>query len=425
MGKKQAFQQIMADFIARPLNGVQPRDLKVPLDVPKIISLLGPRRAGKTYVLFHLIQQLRATLPANRLVYLNLEDDRLFPLQLEDLDGMLQGYYEMFPENRSQLVWFFLDEVQEVPHWEKFVRRLSDQENCRIYLTGSSAKLLSRELATSLRGRTLPYEVFPLSYAEFLAFNGVAIEPYSSQGQALALHWLARYLRQGGFPELVFLPEELHRRTITEYIDLMLYRDLAERFALKNTALLKYLLKFILLNISNPISVAKLFNDLKSQGYAVSKNTVYEYLSYLEEAFVLHRAPIWSPSVRVQAVRPEKVYAVDPAFKYAMTLNEDKERVFENLVYLALRRQGIAPHYWLDGQEVDFFWENGQLINACYDASDPSTRHREINGLLRAMEKLDQPTSLLLTWDEEGTHTAPGRTVQIVPLWRYLLNGPG
>jgi len=423
MGKKQAFQQIIADFIDRSLDGVRPRDLDVPLDVPKIVSLLGPRRAGKTYVLFHLIRQLRATVPANRLVYINLEDDRLFPLQLEDLDGMLQGYYEMFPENRTQQVWFFLDEVQEVAQWEKFVRRLSDQENCRIYLTGYSSKLLSRELATSLRGRTLPYEVFPLSYSEFLAFNGIEIHPFTSQGQALAIHWLARYMRQGGFPELVFLPEDLHRRTINEYIDLMLYRDLTERFSLKNTALLKYLLKFVMLNISNPISVSRLFNDLKSQGYAVSKNTVYEYLSYLEEAFVLYRAPIWSPSIRVQAVRPEKVYAVDTAFKYAMTMNEDKGRVFENLVYMALRRRGLAPHYWLDGQEVDFFWENGQLINACFDASDPDTRRREINGLLLAMEKSGQPQSLLLTWDEENTHTANGRTVQVKPLWRYLLNG--
>lgn len=421
MNKKQIFQRIIADFINRPLGGVKPRNIDLPLDVPKIVSLLGPRRAGKTYVLFHLIRQLRETVAANRLVYINLEDDRLFPLQLGDMDGLLQGYYEMFPENREQQVWFFLDEVQEVEHWEKFVRRLSEQENCRVYLTGSSSKLLSRELATSLRGRTLPYEVFPLSYQEFLAFHAIDIQPHASQGQALALHWLARYMRQGGFPELVFLPEDLHRSTINEYIDLMLYRDLTERFSLKNPALLKYLLKFTLLNISNPLSGSKLFNDLKSQGYAVSKNTVYEYLSHLEEAFILYRAPIWSHSIRVQAIRPEKVYTVDSAFKYAMTIGEDTGRVFENLLYMALRRKGIAPCYWLDGQEVDFYWENGQLINACYDLSSPGTKSRELSGLQKAMDQLGIREAQLITWDEEGEWISGNRVVHILPLWKFLL----
>jgi predicted AAA+ superfamily ATPase len=309
-----------------------------------------------------------------------------------------------------------------VEHWEKFVRRLADQENCRIYLTGSSSKLLSRELATSLRGRTLPYEVFPLSFGEFLQFNHIEANPHSSRGQALLLHWLRRYLRQGGFPELVFLPEALHRRIVDEYLDLMLYRDLAERFSIKNPALLKYLLKYLLGNMANPISITKVYHDLKSQGYAVGKNTVFEYISYLEEAYVLFRVDIWSRSVRAQAVNPSKVYAIDPAFKYAMSITEDTGRVFENAVFLALRRQGHILNYYLDGQEVDFFWEKGQLINASYMLTDAVTRQRETDGLFAVMQRLDLSESRLITWEEQREIQRDGRKIIVQPLWEFLLS---
>lgn len=420
MDKKAVFQQIIADFIARPLEGVVSRQVDIPEDVPKIVSLLGPRRAGKTYVLFDLVSRLRKKIPAHRLVYINFEDDRLFPLRLEDLDALLRGYYEMYPGNKDERVWFFLDEVQEVEQWEKFVRRLADQENCRIYITGSSSKLLSKELATGLRGRTLPFEVFPLNFPEFLRFNGVEADSYSSRGQALLLHWLRRYLKQGGFPELVFLPEALHRRTIDEYIDLMLYRDLTERFSVKHPAMLKYLLKFLLGNMANPISVTKVFYDLKSQGYTLAKNTVFDYFSYLEEAFLLFRVEIWSPSVRAQAVNPSKIYAIDPAFKYAMSISEDTGRVFENAVFLELRRRGYPLHYVQHGQEVDFFWENGQLINAAYSLAEPATRDRETRGLFNAMRLLGHSESRLITWDERGEIAEGGKKVIVQPLWEFL-----
>jgi len=263
LNKKIIFQQLIADFISKPLANIFPRELQIPEDLPKVISLLGPRRAGKTYVLFDLIKRLRVTIPAHRLIYLNLEDDRLFPLHLEDLDAMVSGYYEMYPTSKDEKVWFFLDEVQEVDQWEKFIRQISDQENCRIYITGSSSKLLSRELATSLRGRTLPFEVFPLSFREFMQFNSVETDPYTSKGKAMYAHWLRKYLMQGGFPELIFLPEEQHRRTINEYIDLMLFKNLTERFSLKTLAIFKYLLQFLLSNVANSKSVRNICRPRK------------------------------------------------------------------------------------------------------------------------------------------------------------------
>jgi hypothetical protein len=372
-------------------------------------------------VLFDLIRRLREQVDPTRLVYINFEDDRLFPMHLADLEELLQGYYSLFPGNKDQKVWFFLDEVQEVEHWEKFVRRLVDQENCRVYITGSSSRLLSRELATSLRGRTLPYEVFPLSFSEFLRFNQIEASPHSSRGQAKLVHSLNHYLDQGGFPELVFLPDSLHRRTINEYIDLMLYRDLSERFGLRNPALLKYLLKFMLTNLANPISLTKVYNDLKSQGYRVGKNTVFEYMSHLEEAFALFAVEIWSRSVRKKAANPRKVYTIDSAFKHAMSVGADRGRIMENAVFLHLRRQGIFPSYWLDGQEVDFYWETGRLINVCLDLSAPSTRQRELQGLRKAMQQLDLSHSYLVTASQEEEINLDGRRIHVLPVWSFLL----
>ena len=423
MAKKAIFQQLIADAIERSFDHVVDREIVIPVDVPKVISLVGPRRAGKTFVLYGLIRMLRATIPPECLVYINFEDDRLFPLQLSDLDGLITGYYEMYPEYRDRTVYFFLDEVQEVPHWEKFVRRITDQEDCRVYLTGSSSKLLSQELATTLRGRTISFEIFPLSFSEFLSFQNIDVNLYSSRGKTTLVNALQQYLQQGGFPELLFSPVSLHQKIIQEYLDLMIYRDLTERFSLKNPPLIKYLLKHLLLNVANPLSIHKVYNDLRSQGFRVAKNTVYEYLGYLEDAFILFRVERWSRSVRQQAVNPIKIYAVDIAFRRAMSAHEDTGRLFENVVFLHLRRSGLVPNYFLDQQEVDFYGNDQPLINACYTLDNPATRKREEEGLLSAMHTLNHTESWLITWDEEQTIQRDGKTIHVLPLWKWLLDG--
>jgi len=422
MDKKTIFKKIIDEFIGRPTLGTKPRALNIPVDIPKIISLVGARRTGKTHIMFHIINELRKTVAPDRLVYVNFEDDRIFPPKLEDMDVLVQAYYEMYPLNREVQVWFFMDEIQEVPNWEKFIRRLWDTERCRIYITGSSSRLLTRELAYALRGRTLPYEVFPLDYGEFLQFNDITLPShYSPKDQAIALHWFDKWLSQGGFPELVFMDEAVHRQTVNEYLDLMLYRDLAMRFSVKQPAMLKYLLKFFMQNLANPLSLTKVHNDLKSQGFPIAKNTVFDYVSHMEEAFILFKADIWHRSVRVQAVNPTKYYCIDPAFKYAMSIGEDRGRVLENAVFLHLRRQGLTPHYFYEKQEVDFYWENGQPVNVCYDFYDAATREREIKGMLAALNFLGLTEGLILTRDKTEEIKLEGKTIHVEPAWTYFL----
>ena len=420
MNKKSAFREVIQEFIQGPLKKAIRRDQDLPVDIPKIISLLGPRRSGKTWRLYSLIEQLSEDIDRNRLVYINFEDDRLFPLRLKDLNDLLQTYYELYPHNRDHKVWFFFDEIQEVPNWEKFVRRILDKENCRIYISGSSSKLLSRELATTLRGRTLPYEVFPLNFQEFLRFNEVEFDADTPKGKSIVLHWFDRWLRQGGFPELIFLPEELHRKTVDEYLDLMLYRDLTERFSIKNPSLLKYLLKYLVSNMANPFSISKIYNDIKSQGYAIGRNTVYDYLSYLEEAFMVFNINIWHRSVRTQALRPNKTYIIDSSFKKVMTIGEDEGRLLKNAVFLFLRQKGLKLHYLQNKQAVDFYWENGYPVNVCLDISSHETREREIAGIVEALHFLDEKEGFILTRDQTETIRLEGKIIQILPAWTYF-----
>ncbi len=421
MSKQNAFRQIIADFINRPLPKVRQRDLILPTNIPKITSVIGARRTGKTFMLFDLIKKLRKEMPADRLVYVNFENDHLFPLELRDLDSLIRAYYELYPLNKQETVYFFLDEVQEVAHWEKFVRRVLDTENCRIYITGSSSRLLSRELATALRGRTLTFEVFPLNFQEYLRFQGLQFNTDTSEGQALAKHHLREYLQQGGMPELIQLPKYLHQKNMEDHIDLMLYRDLVERFKVKNPKLLKHLMKYLFTNIANLLSIHKLYNDLKSQGFAVSKNTIYEYISYLEEAYAVFSMQKWSRSIRKQQANPNKIYLLDVGFKNAMSLSEDIGRVFENAVFLHLRQQfgEDKVHYFMEKQEVDFVLPDQTLINAAYDLA-PNTRIREINGLLEGMNYFDQESSFLLTWDTFEDVKIEEKTIFIRPLWWFF-----
>jgi predicted AAA+ superfamily ATPase len=201
----------------------------------------------------------------------------------------------------------------------------------------------------------------------------------------------------------------------------MIYRDLTERFSVKNPPLIKYLLKYMLQNIANPLSIHKVYNDLRSQGFQIGKNTVYEYIRYLEEAFVLFRTERWSRSVRQQAVNPIKMYTIDVAFRRAMSTHTDIGRIFENVVFLHLRRSGLIPYYFMDRQEIDFYGSNYRLINACYSLEDITTRQREITGLTEAMQALDHRESWLITWEEEETFQKEGKTIHIQPLWKWLL----
>jgi predicted AAA+ superfamily ATPase len=402
------------------------RDLEIPLDTGKIITLIGVRRSGKTHVLYSIINKIRKTFDPNNIVYINFEDDRLFPLELKDLSNLLDAYYELYPDKKNEKVYFFFDEIQNVRDWEKFIRRLYDTENCVIFITGSSSKLLSKEIATALRGRTLSYEVFPLSFNEFLGFKGTRKDLHSSKSQARLKNAFSEYLIKGGFPEIVNYDQAVYIKALQEYIDLIMFRDVIERYGISNTFLLKRLIKFCYTNVSTLVSLNKLYNTFKTEGLNISRNTVYEYISYLEDAFALFTVPIYAQSMREQWRNPRKIYSVDVGFKTAMDypFPMDTGRVFENIVFLELRRKAEKIYYFKGKYEVDFYYTSGgkeHLLNVSYEMESPATREREIRGLVEAMTRFSLKEGTIVTSEHKELIKTEVGKIQVVPLWEWLL----
>ena len=421
---KEVFKNLITNFQERDLPGVYPRDMSVPLNANRIISLIGPRRAGKTFFLFDLIKQLRKDIPNERIVYINFEDDRLFALSSNDLAQLPASYYELHPALKNETVYFFFDEIQVAENWELFVRRLFDQEDCQIFLTGSSSKLLSKEIATQLRGRTLTFHILPLSFREYLQFREVQVNQYSTHSVAHIKNALDDFIEYGGFPEVLDQEDAYKHKMLKEYLDLLIYKDLVERYHIQNIGLLRYLVKYCFTNLSTFFNPKKVFNELKSQGVQLSKDTLYNYINYLEDAFAIFTVPVHSRSVREQARNPKKLYGIDVGLKKIVSVATDRGNLIENIVFLELKRRHEEITYLKNDQEVDFFvrTRNGyQLINVSCQIDDTTTLERELQNLQKAMKKHYITTSYLVTNDEERVEEMDEGRISIIPLWKFLL----
>ena len=422
---KEVFKKLVIDSQERDYTGLIKRDYEIPVDTDKIVSLIGIRRSGKTSMLYSLIATLRETVPKENIVYINFEDDRLFPLRLSDLDGLVEGYYELYPHKRQETVYFFLDEVQNISGWERFVRRIYDTLNIRLFITGSSSKLLSSEIATSLRGRTITYEIFPFSFKEYLNYKAIPINAYSSSSISYMQNAFNTYLEDGGFVETFGQSEDVKKRILKDYLDLIVYKDLIERYAIKNHALLKHLIKYFVVNMGTLISLTKLYNEYKSLGYKLSKDTLYEYVAYLQEAYAVFTTPIYRNSVREEQRHPKKLYVIDNGFKklFDASLSKDYSKLYENLAFLHLRRGTSEVYYWKQKQEVDLYADvaGGLLVNVSYDVASPDTLKREIDALLEGMAYFGLSQSYLITKDKEESIRLHHKEITVMPMWKWLL----
>ena len=432
-GLGELIDALIADFQERDLPPVTPRDLALPELPGKADVVVGMRRSGKTYFLYQQLgQRLAGGTDRSRLLYLNFEDERLLPLAAADLSRIPEAFYRRFPASREDLCWFYFDEIQNVPGWETCVRRLLDTEKVALVLTGSSARLLSREIASSLRGRSLSTEILPFSFAESLRHAGVQAPeswPPGAKARSLLEHRLEGYLATGGFPEVQAIPQDLRVRVLQEYVDVVIFRDVVERHGVENLPALRYLERTLLANPAGRFTVSKLFNDLKSQGIRVGKDTLYEYLAHLEDSFLLFTMLVASPSARVRQVNPRKCYPVDPALSSAVSFraSSDLGHLLETAVYLELRRRGRKLGYvsTRSGYEVDFLAEDSkgsrELVQVCADLESPATRQRELRALEEGLRETSCERATVVTLREEGSLQIGDRPVRIVPAWRWLL----
>lgn len=396
---------ILAEFYDRLPIPLNKRQISIIELKGKISAVIGMRRVGKTYLLYQKIQDLiKEGADPKSIFYINLEDDRLPELSKGMLARLIDGFYKLYPQNHKRHCFLFIDEVQMAVDWSNVLRRLLDTKNVSIYVTGSSSKLLSKEIATVLRGRSIATEVWPYSIYEYANVKSkIFDELISPRVKDEFLAFLNEFLITGGFPETVNYEEIDRKRIHQDYISVTILRDLLERHEIKNEHLLRYMIKFMLTNISKPITINKLYNDIKSQGRSVAKNTLYEYFGHISDCYLSFLIPLYTESIRKQESNPRKIYSIDTGISRSHMLgnSENQGRLFENLIYLDLRRKGYGVHYYLtkDGKEIDFVATSlegkSRLVQVCINDEEKATHEREISALRAAEKELRCPGILV------------------------------
>jgi len=394
----EEFKDKMSSF-----SGGVKREVTFPDIENKIFVAIGMRRVGKTYFLFQKIAELLKTVPLSRILYINFEDDRLRPIDQEKLRNLIDAFYTLHPENHDNQCYLFLDEIQNVENWHEVIRRYFDTKNVKIYLTGSSAKLLSKEIATSLRGRSIATEIWPFSLNESMQMkqNKEYFElrdlPVIGKMNFDKLNaCLNTFLEEGGFPETVSFKTEERNKVLQEYVSVVIFRDIVERYHITNISLVRYLIKTIMKNVGGSLSTNKLYHDLKSQGFKIGKMTVYDYLDYITDAYLGFRVPLYSESLRKTESNPKKIYAIDTGLikAYSSGISPNTGHHFENLIFLDLKRKGHEVYYYLtrSRREIDFISKDlhgkWHMYQVCLDITNSDTYEREILAMKEAEEEL-------------------------------------
>jgi predicted AAA+ superfamily ATPase len=428
---KNVISQLIDDFHERKLPELVTRNKEFSEVKGKADVVIGMRRAGKTWFCYQKIKELIVSgIKKEEILYLNFEDDRLLEFNVNNFQEILDVYFGKYPEHRNARCYFFFDEIQRIDQWEMFIRRLLDTENLQIFITGSSSKLLGSEIATSLRGRSLPIEIFPFSFEEFLKFHGLfsdSPKTFGANTASVLRKAVKDYLEGGGFPEVQKLDRNLRIEILQGYIDSVLLKDIVERHKVSNILVFKHLVRHIMNSSGGQFSVNKFFNTMKSMSIKCTKNSLYEYCDHLTEAFLFYRVPIHSRSEKSRLINPAKIYTIDTGLLNAMTFRNSYNygQLLETMVFMHLRRGGYEAEYvnTKDGHEADFFTRHRisgetQLIQVCWEMSDKKTFERELQGLKSAMDELSLSTGTIVTWDDE---TIIEKKINVVPIWKWLI----
>ncbi len=424
---KITIKNIIADFHSSPIEIVFTRELALPINSGKVISLIGPRRSGKSFYFLHLMRELvRSGVSQKRILYLNFEDERL-NLKAADLDLVLQAYLELYPDIKWRDCYFFFDEIQNIEHWEKFARRCYDTITKNIYLTGSNSNLLSQEIATAMRGRTLTYEILPLSFPEFLHFKKVDGKKQGTAALARMRKLFREYLMEGGYPEVALLADSLKVQALQEYFDVMTYRDLVERYEFTNLTVIKYFLKRIASSTGSYLSLNKIYNELRSLNYKLDKNFLYELNEATKAVYLSLPISKFDFSELKRTNSDKKTYFIDNGLLNAITFkfSQDFGKMLENMVYLEFRRQKKNVFYFKDVKECDFvlYQENKKplLVQVCFDLADPDTYSREIASLVYCCKKIKSNMGVVISMASQETKVVDGIKIKFIDAMEFCL----
>ena len=414
------------------------REIRLPKVPGKALAVIGMRRSGKSSFLWQCLGDLLAAgEPRESLVYLNFEDERLVGMDAGDLSFLLEAYYQLHPEFRDHArITLFLDEIQLVPGWETFVRRILDTEKVQIFLSGSSASMLSREIHTSMRGRAMEVVVFPFSFREALLHQKLLPAKDwdalpKAQRSALEQAFF-RYLGDGGFPDAQNLDVRDRRQMLQGYVDVAVLRDVIERHGISNPVALRWLLRHLLGNPCAPFSIQKFYDALKSQGLPIGKDSLHAFLAHFEDAFLIRTTAMFTASERQRMVNPRKAYPIDPGLIpiYDRTNRANIGHALETAVFIELMRRGCEVHYLRtkQGHEVDFHASSPdggtQLVQVCANASDPDTLDRETRSLIEAHANFPTARLLLIVLDPLPPSTRVPDVIHVIHAPRWFLQPP-
>lgn len=426
-------KEIILDLQEVEFKTGTPRRITITPVPGKATVCIGVRRCGKsTYMFQHMRKLLDSGVPRQNVLYLNFFDDRLRALRHDNLGVILEAYFSLYPEKKNtEKIYCFFDEIQDIPGWEPFVDRVMRTENCEVYITGSSARMLSREIASQMRGRALSWEMFPFSFREFLDSREIdSAGPLSSKKRLTIQKAFEGYWQSGGFPEVTELDRMLRIRIHQEYWGAMLFRDLIERHGISHPKAVTDLAHWLVDNTASLYSVNSLTGYLKSLGHKAPKPAVSDYLDWFEDAYVLFTVRIFDASLKRANVNPKKIYCVDHGLVTSVSsgILINSGHLLENLVFAALRRTTPDIFYYRtkSGQEVDFVCRrrdgSRMLVQVCESMVDPQTKKREVSALTDAMSELGLRHGTIVTRGETDRISVDAGTIEVTPAWRFLLD---
>ncbi|WP_321429653.1 ATP-binding protein [uncultured Methanolobus sp.] len=396
------------DLVKRELlNEIKSRDSDL------ITIVAGLRRVGKST----LMNEIRKD-HLHESYFVNFDDERFFDFTIEDFQTLQELLIELYGERNV----YFFDEIQNIRGWERFVRRLHDNGK-KVYVTGSNASMLSREMGTHLTGRHLSYSLYPYSFKEFLRFKKHELpipEVLTTVEKSKLKQHFNEYIEAGGIPEFVKNRDELYVKTLYENI---IYRDIIARYNLKDEKALKTTAYFAASNIAKEIS----YNNVRKLTGLSSATTIKEYFEYLENSYLAYLLPRFSTSLKTQVYSNKKVYFIDTAIAKILGFrtSEDYGRILENMVFMELKRRNLEIYYHREKKECDFVIRNGynitEVIQVTKNLENPDTRKREIEGLFDALKTYSLSEGLILTDDTEDSIEIDGKQITVKPVWKWML----
>jgi hypothetical protein len=392
-------------------------------------AIIGPRRSGKSFSIFYWIKT--QNLKEEDYLLINFEDDEVKSKRREEKTKVINYHIETYNQDPK---YIFLDEIHALDRWESFLYSLIEKKKYYIFVTGSSSKLLSKEIATQLRGRSITKVILPFNFREYLKLVKFRLSKYPPSTEfGKVKYFLQKFLLSGGYPQVIIdkLPYKVFFK---DYLDLIIFKDLVERYRIENIPALRYLITKILASFSKEFSLNKVYRELNSMGMKVGKGTLYTYASYLEEILVVFFLKRFYFSEKKSQLSIPKVYICDNGLPIYLIPTETKQnvgRLMENMVAIELKKRELEEKiyifYWKDhqGREVDFVVKDGlkikQLIQVTYASSKDEIEKREIKSLLKASDKLNCKNLLIITWDYNGEEKIEDKKIKFVPLWRWLL----